>query len=152
MMNVRQPLLCFLFLLGSSAAHSLHVPKKIKDKLDSIFPGTKIVEWTKEKGYFRANLNYNLRTESLSFDENARIMDWLEEIPFEKLPIAIAKKIESDFADYKTLIALQRINADPHYEIELMKGELHYVLEFNFKGRLTGLYKIYKDDPTIYID
>jgi hypothetical protein len=125
----------------------LKIPKKIFEKIDSIFPNANEIKWTKIHRYFQADFIYNHLNISLTFDRDAQIIKSNEEIELQSLPKAILDKINSHYSSYKILIVQKKFRrGNFYYEIEIIKGEYQYVLSYSESGFLQHQFEVIKDD------
>jgi hypothetical protein len=139
----------FLLCVASAsfAGKNDKIPVKITQELDAMFPDKKEVAWTKHHHRYQANFIYQNCSVSITFDSDGEIVKSIEEIDFQSLPDKIIKSVLKDFNNFKRLVVLQLCHKGrTHYEIEIMKGDLHYILNFNIKGYLVHLYNVDKTD------
>jgi hypothetical protein len=121
----------------------MRIPKNVLEKFSQIFPDAERVEWTKKRSQFRADFIYHDLNTSVTFDGRGDVVKATQEILSEQLPENISKRLVEEFSEYKILVVLERFVHRKHeYEIEIMKGSFHYILQFNEKGRLTDQFKL----------
>jgi hypothetical protein len=125
------------------------IPQAVIKKLDSIFPGDKQVKWTKYSRKYRADFLYKGLNVSISFERDGNIIAGTEEIEYSALPSVISDKIQQKYATFKILmITLIYRKNSIQYEIEVIRGGSHYILNYNAKGGLMHQYDLIKSDLT----
>lgn len=119
------------------------IPREVTDNFSTLFPNAENVQWTKEKSLYRADFIYKNQIVSLTFDADGKMIKGVYEIALDKLPSRIKLHIQKSYKDYKTLIVLEEyLKGKIEYEIELIKGQYHYILRFNSKERLINRYEV----------
>lgn len=122
-------------------------PEKIIQKFDSIFPGASGVDWSRKRATYTANFTYHNKVIAITFNREADIIGSLEEIDIDSLPDKSKRKLIKDYSTFKKVIVLRRFKrARPEYDVEVMKGEQHYILNFNKNGMLMHEYDVEKND------
>ena len=140
---------CFGSTLVKGKA-SVQVPSPIQQRLDSLYPGQKDVQWTKMNRRYRADFIYSGYNVSITFQKDARILLGMEEIDFNSLPPVITEKVQKDYGLYKVLMVTKEFKRDREfYEIEIVKGKYHYMLSYNQYGFLTGKCEVIKNDVQV---
>jgi len=115
--------------------------------LDSLYPGVTDVQWTKKRKQYTADFIYNDLNISMTFDKRGNLMNSIEEISFESLPSRIKEKVTTFYSSYKIVMVLQRRNGKKvEYDIEVIQGKRHYILNYHPKGYLIHQYNVYKVD------
>lgn len=154
-MNVVRYILLLIFVttsLGQIHGKTLdteesRTPEKVLQALDSLFPNTKKVQWSKKQRKYTADFIYNGLNMSVTLDRNGRLLNSLEEIPFDLLPVRIKDKIASFYEAFKIVMVLRRTAGDKtEYDIEIIQGKHHYILNYHAKGYLIHQYEVYKYD------
>jgi hypothetical protein len=127
-------------------------PKEVSEKFISLFPDAENVQWTKEHSLFRADFLYNNQTVSLTFNSEGELLKSISEIFPEQLPPTILEKVKKLYGEYKTLIVLEMYNKGRiDYEIELMKGSIHYIVKFNSRCSLIQQFEVERKSSDIYV-
>jgi hypothetical protein len=133
-------------------AEQAKIPETIIRKLDEAFPGHNTINWNKSHRTYQANFIYNNRNVSITYDQDAQVVNFVNEIDISSLPEMIREKINASFSTYKILLIekVQKKNRT-FYHIEIIQGELHYVLAYTEKGYLQHYYHVRKDDLDDFI-
>jgi hypothetical protein len=153
-----KPLYCILTMLlvlilaGRSNAQKGHgvffkTPDRVIAVLDSLYPGTKNVQWSRRRKRYTADFIHDTRNFSISLNSHGTVLTSLEEINYNFLPDRIREKLKESYNTYKIVMVLQRsANAKVDYDIEIIQGRLHHLLNYNSKGNLIRHYDIVKVD------
>jgi hypothetical protein len=142
----------FCIVVFSLAAHCVKaaqakIPDTILRKLDEAFPGHNAVSWSKSHRTYQANFIYQDRNVSITYDGDAQIVNFVEEIDILSLPELIREKIKTSHSTFKILLIEKVMKKNRVlYDIEIIKGELHYVLSYTEKGYLQHYYHVRNDD------
>src|SRR6188768_1065262 len=87
-----------------SKTNTPNIPYTVIEKLDSIFPADKQVQWTKYRRKYRADFVYDGLNISITFDRDGSVIEGTEEIKYSALPPAISTKIQAKYGSYKILM------------------------------------------------
>jgi len=125
----------------------LKTPDSVIEALDSIYPGSKTIAWSKKRKQYRADFIYDSRNVSVSLNHKGAIVTRIEEIKYDFLPERIKEKLQHFYGNYKILMVLQRTNnAKSDYDIEVIQGQRHHMLNYNDTGHLVCQYNLLKDE------
>lgn len=125
-----------------------HTPGKVQHVLDSLYPAPKEVYWSKKNKRYTADFIYEGRNVSLTLDKDGNVIKGLEEISFGHLPESVREKVEQFYGQYKIIMVSRKIlPRKTEFDIEVIQGKRHYVLNYNEKGFLLHQYQLYKHDP-----
>lgn len=125
----------------------VQTPEPVVDSLESLYPGVKDVQWTREKRNHTADFIHNSLNISITFDKRGHLISCVEEIPFELLPSKVQEKVKQFYGSYKIVMVLQRRTGNKkEYDIEIIQGEHRYILNYHPKGYLIHQYNVYKVD------
>ena len=135
-------------LLSQYHAYSFYgikIPKPVTQKLDSLFPGDKVVDWAKWRGMYRADFIYHGLNVSLTFEKDGSVFKGAEEIHTEDLPACVEERIVKEYSAYKIVMATFEFKGKRiRYEVEIIRGTSHLVVTFNEKGYPLNQYAVSK--------
>lgn len=132
---------------GGSVPTVLRAPERVMHALDSLYPRFTNVQWSRKRKKYTADFIYNGLNVSVTFNEIGHVLNILEEIPFDSVPIRIKDKINLFYNSYKIVMVLQRTTRERlEYDIQVIKGKQHYILNYHAKGYLIHQYEVSKID------
>jgi hypothetical protein len=136
----------FLFVGCSASIKTTDVPEPATLSLSSLFPGVGKVNWTKRNKAYIADFIYNDSVKSITLKQNGEITSRVDQVDFSKLPKRALKIVEKDYAGYKAVIILKTARRTScEYDIELVMGLNHLILNFNDSGQLLHRYYAEKE-------
>lgn len=127
----------------------VQTPEPIVVLLDSLYPGAKHVEWSKRKRQYTADFIYNGLNVSITFDHDGNLINSVEEVSYDALPYPIQEKIKQFYAPYKIVMITRRGKGRKiDYDVEVIQGKNHYILNYHPRGYLIHQYDVYKVDSS----
>ena len=140
-------LLVLIEIVNGGPARQTPFPPIVLKCLNTLYPATESVEWTKWGKNYQADFIYNSHNISLTFNKEGKIVKSMEEVDLISLPLEIKSVVEKKYNGYKVIYSTK--NKDQHkveYELEVVKGHLHHILNFNALGKFLAQYEISKYD------
>lgn len=126
---------------------AVRIPDKILSKVDSIYPCDKTVEWIKKHRRYTANFICNELNVSITFSREGEILNCIQEIHIEDVPQKIRINIEKYYPFFKiVMIEKAQRRKKEEYDIEIVRGKIHYILNYYATGFLNHQYEIDKVD------
>jgi hypothetical protein len=125
-------------------------PDKVVHVLDSLYPLDKQVHWSKKKKQYTADFIYQGMNVWITLDRYGNVISKSEEISVEGLPDRIREKLEQFYKSFKVVMVVQRTRDDKlEYDIEVIQGKQHYILNYHSKGYLIHQYEVHKYDQSL---
>jgi len=127
---------------------SVKTPLRVVATLDSLYPKAKQVAWSKKKRNYRADFIYNKMNVSITLDKTGHVVQQVREISFDQLPEKVREKVVQFYKSFKVVMVLERIDKmEIDYEVQVICGKIHYILNYHPKGYLKHQYEVDKVEP-----
>lgn len=140
--------------MTQSPKPSIEVPDAVTQTLDVLFPDNTEVQWSKQKRKFRADFIYQGLNISVTLDKKGEVYRLVEEIRQSRLPAPVQEKLKSNYASFKVLMTLRRVlrTNKTEFDVEIIKGEKHLILNFDPNGYLFHQYEVHKTDWADFVN
>ena len=134
--TINLSLALLVFLSFASWAKSPSIPTRLVQKLNTLYPNARMVEWKENHGY-EADFIVNNRAGVSMFNEKGELLSSRLSINVAELPAAVTEEVNRYVEKgYVINSAVQRwYKSRNFYDVEVKKGMEDYILRFTTNGR-----------------
>ncbi len=125
------PLIACYFASCSKTAKEKDVPAAVKTKLNSLYPGTSNVKWSKEGGKFEAEFNLKEGNTSVLIDADGNLTQTETEIAVSSLPQAMLDYVSKTLSGKNIKEAAKIVDATGTVTYEAEAGGFDNLFDVN---------------------
>ncbi len=134
-LTMKNILLLFLLIcvscVGTDQLTASQVPLSIRQQLHKEYIGVKKLRWSNQDNYYIAQFRRATYDYVFVYDQQGKLVQKIEEINCQKLPVAIQEQIKTKYPNYiLSEAALQIVTQDTLYRAEIQRGLKFYYLYF----------------------